>query len=190
MFNPYSQAWSNTNSSNTNNGQPSIFGALPFPSPESLPTFFTFRFTSFNPTIMNSVVVGPQSRPYFRVISDAPILGVTVLQNSNGRNIALVQWHRHPEVEVRNVFSRQRSSQMLPLSSNQSSRTMTINGETYNFTPQENFIGLYSSTEMLGRVSRSEGSVTLELTGEAIRLGLLEPSITAVFLLQCGRNID
>jgi hypothetical protein len=32
--------------------------------------------------------------------------------------------------------------------------------------------------------------VTLELTGEAIHLGLLEPALVATFLLQCGRNID
>ncbi|KAJ7289397.1 hypothetical protein C8J57DRAFT_1047026 [Mycena rebaudengoi] len=194
MFNPYSQGWPNSGASSSNNGRPSIFGALPFTSPETQPTFFAFHFTSFNPTIMNCAVVGPQSKPYFRIMTDAPIPGVSVFQNSNGVNIALVQWNRHPEVEVRSFFTRRPTSQMLPLSPDQSYRTMVVNGRTYSFIPQENFIGLYSSSsppEMLGRISRSQnGTVVLELTGEAIHIGILEPSIVSAFLLQCGRNID
>lgn len=40
------------------------------------------------------------------------------------------------------------------------------------------------------RISRQEASVTLELTTEAIQIGLLEVCIAATLLLQCGRNID
>ncbi|KAJ7509558.1 hypothetical protein B0H11DRAFT_1846605 [Mycena galericulata] len=189
MFNPYSQGWPGSNS---NTGTPSIFGALPFPAPDSLPTFFSFRFTSFNPTVLNCTIIGPKSRPYFRIMTDAPMPGVTVFQNSNGQNISLVQWHRHPEVEMRNV-SRQRTSEMLALSNDQSSRTMSVSGRTLTFTPRDNFIWIYSGgtqPEVLGRISRSQDTVTLELTGEAIHLGLLEPAVVATFLLQCGRNID
>ncbi|KAJ7698063.1 hypothetical protein B0H17DRAFT_927786 [Mycena rosella] len=158
MLNPYSQGWQSA-------------GASP-------PTH-----TSFSPTIMNCIVVGPQSRPYFR-IEDAPILGVSVFQNSNGQNIALVQWHQHPEVEIRNIVTRQRTSEMLSLSPDQSSRTMTVSGATVTFTTRDNVIWI------LRRISRGQGTVTLELTGEAIRLGLLEPAMLATFLLQYGRNID
>ncbi|KAJ7103846.1 hypothetical protein C8R44DRAFT_834601 [Mycena epipterygia] len=189
MLNPYTQGWQNAGG----NGRPSIFGALPFTSPNALPTFFSFRFTAFNPTILNCNVVGPQSRPYFRIMTDAPMPGVTVFQNSNGQNMALVQWHRHPEVEIRGTISRQRTAEMLPLSTDQSSRTMTAGGATLSFTPRDNFIYIYSGTsqpEMFGRISRGQDKVTLELTGEAIHLGLLEPIVVATFLLQCGRNID
>ncbi|KAJ7166839.1 hypothetical protein C8R46DRAFT_1271865 [Mycena filopes] len=189
MLNPYTQGWQNPGNSNPNNGRPSIFGALPFPA-NSAPTFFSFRFTSFNPTILNSNVIGPQSRPYFRIITDNPLPGVTVFQNSNGQNIALIQWHRHPEVELRNVVARQRTSEMLSLSPDQSSRLMTINDATFTFTPRDNYIWLSSGTELLGRISRGQNTVTLELTGEAIHLGILEPAVVATFLLQCGRNID
>ncbi|KAJ6511635.1 hypothetical protein DFH09DRAFT_941973 [Mycena vulgaris] len=193
MFNPYSQGWQNTGGAASSNGRPSIFGALPFTSPDTLPTFFSFRFTSFNPTILNCTIIGPQSRPYFRIVTDAPIPGVSTFQNSNGQNVALVQWHRHPEVEIRNIVSRQRTSEMLSLSPDQSSRTMTVNGSTFTLTPRDNFIWLYSTAsqpEILGRISRGQGTVTLELTGEAIHLGLLESAVVATFLLQCGRNID
>jgi hypothetical protein len=116
MFNPYSQNWHGQGSSS---GGPSIYGALPFTSPDTLPTFFSFRFTSFNPTVLNCTVIGPKSRPYFRITTDTPMPGVSVFQNSNGQNIALVQWHRHPEVELRNTVERQRVSEMLSLSPDQ-----------------------------------------------------------------------
>ncbi|KAJ7736589.1 hypothetical protein DFH07DRAFT_753415 [Mycena maculata] len=194
MLNPYSQGWQNTGASGlSSNGRPSIFGALPFTSPGALPTFFSFRFTSFNPSVLNCIIIGPQSRPYFRIVTDAPIPGVSVFQNSNGQNMALVQWHRHPEVEVRNIITRQRTSAMLALWTDQSSRTMSVNGATFTFTPRDNFIWIYSTAsqpEILGRISRDQDTITLELTGEAIHLGLLEPAVVATFLLQCGRNID
>jgi hypothetical protein len=109
MFNPYSQSWQ---------GQ-SIYGALPFTSPDALQTFFSFRFTSFNPTVLNCTVIGPESRPYFRITTDTPMPGVSIFQNSNGQDIALVQWHRHPEVELHNIVERQRVSGMLSLSPHQ-----------------------------------------------------------------------
>jgi hypothetical protein len=44
--------------------------------------------------------------------------------------------------------------------------------------------------QVYAQVSRGEGTVTLELTAEAIQIGLLEICATATFLLQCGRSID
>lgn len=53
---------------------------------------------------------------------------------------------------------------------------------------------MYSSglgaPQIYSRVSREEGAVKLELTTEAIQLGLLEVCVAAAILLQCGRNID
>ncbi|KAF7300584.1 hypothetical protein HMN09_00943400 [Mycena chlorophos] len=197
-FNPY-QGWA-APSGTASGSRPSIYGALPFPGPPSnLPTLFAFRFTSFAPTILNCIVIGPapQSRPYFRILTDAPMAGVTVFQNAGGNNFALCQWHRHPEVEIRGVVPRQQTRNMLSLTEDQSARTMTAthaNGSTtMTFIPRDNFIWIYSNAaepELLGRISRSSTSVTLELTGEAIHIGLLEPVVVATFLLQCGRTID
>ncbi|KAJ7148549.1 hypothetical protein C8R43DRAFT_889075 [Mycena crocata] len=193
MFNPYSQGWQGPGGSSSQNGRPSVFGALPFTPPATLPTFFSFRFTSFNPSILNCTIIGPQSRPYYRIITDSPMPGVSVLQNSNGQNIALVQWHRHPEVEIRSIISRQRTSEMISLSPDQSYRTMSLSGTSFTFTPRDDFIWIYSTAtqpEIFGRITRGQGTVTLELTGEAIHQGILEPAVVATFLLQCGRNID
>jgi hypothetical protein len=44
--------------------------------------------------------------------------------------------------------------------------------------------------QVYAQVSRDEDSVTLELTAEAIQIGLLELCVAATFLLQCGKNID
>jgi hypothetical protein len=45
-------------------------------------------------------------------------------------------------------------------------------------------------TEMLARISRAKGFVTLEIAASAIHAGLLETIITATFLFLCDRNID
>ncbi|KAK6997230.1 hypothetical protein R3P38DRAFT_2563736 [Favolaschia claudopus] len=186
-INPYSQGWQSSGSA------PSTYGAVPFSSPNALPTFLSFKFTSFNPTVLNCNIIGPKSRPYFRILTDAPMPGVTLVQNQNGQNIALIQWHRHPEVEIRNILERQRTSEMLGLTPDRASRMMTVNGMTLIFMPRDNYIWIYSNAsqpELLGRISRAQNAVNLELTGEAIHLGLLEPAVVASFLLQCGRNID
>ena len=47
-----------------------------------------------------------------------------------------------------------------------------------------------SAPRVLGRISRVPTSVTLELTPEAVQLGLLEPALVATALLSCGHNID
>jgi hypothetical protein len=44
--------------------------------------------------------------------------------------------------------------------------------------------------QIYARVAREEGAVALELTSEAIQIGLLEVAVAAALLLQCGRNID
>ena len=47
-----------------------------------------------------------------------------------------------------------------------------------------------SAPKVLGRIARVPNMVTLEMTQEAMQLGLLEPSLIATVLLSCGHNID
>ncbi|KAJ7905913.1 hypothetical protein B0H13DRAFT_2274370 [Mycena leptocephala] len=181
MLNPYSQGWQNTGQSRANNGGPSIFGALPFTSPDPLPTFFSFRFTSFNPTILNCNVIGPQSRPYFRIMTDTPMPGSPSFRIQMAKTS---HWFNGIDILRLNYEISWQDS---------GSRRMTVNGATFTLTPRDNFIWIYSTgsqPELLGRISRGRNAVTLELTGEAIHLGILEPAVVATFLLQCGRNID
>ncbi|CAK5283434.1 unnamed protein product [Mycena citricolor] len=189
MLNPYAQDWNHPNGASA---PPSVFGALPSVA-KALPTFFTFRFTSFNPSIMNCTVMGPQATAYFRIITDTPMAGVSVFQNATGGTFSLVQWNQHPDVEIQGVAARQPTSSLLSLSHDRSYRSFTwADGSALLFVPRDNYIWIYynSLEQILGRISRGRDWVTLELTGEALRLGLLETSVVATFLLQSGRNID
>ena len=47
-----------------------------------------------------------------------------------------------------------------------------------------------SKTLFLARIMRGTTTITLEVTPDAIQLGILDSIVTATFLLQCGRNID
>jgi hypothetical protein len=52
------------------------------------------------------------------------------------------------------------------------------------------YTGGPSPPEFLGRISRENGAVRLDMTTYAIQLGLLDATVVAALLLQCGRNID
>src|ERR1700728_443531 len=78
----------------------SIFGMLPYPN--SLPppcSLVPFHFTSFEPTIMNSIVVGPNSMPCYEVKTEPD--GVTMLMNAQGLPVSLIEWQYPPFVEIR-----------------------------------------------------------------------------------------
>jgi hypothetical protein len=158
---PYS-SWHNAGNvqpqwGNGSEQPPSVFGALPSPTFPSKSNLVTFRFTSFNPTILNCDVVGPNSFPYFRVVTDSSMRGYTVLQRE-GKNIALVEWQDHPQVEIRDKMSKKAVSRLLSLSPDRrfasmsfpfnlslicrhlSFRTMHINGQQYTWAPKQNVI--------------------------------------------------
>ena len=111
---------------NSNNGNwdpnsgppPSIVGALPYlnttyPLPPD--DLVKFIFTSFNPTILNCTVLGPNNRPYFFVVTDASMLGYTIWKNAGNKNIALVEWQNSPLVEARGILPKQQASGWLRL---------------------------------------------------------------------------
>jgi hypothetical protein len=98
---------------------PSIVGALPYPHPPSYPLppdeLITFTFTSFNPTILNCTVLGPQNRPYFYVVTDASMPGYTLWKNAERKNIALVEWQNTPLLEARGILAKQQITNWLRL---------------------------------------------------------------------------
>ncbi|KAJ6570845.1 hypothetical protein DFH09DRAFT_916822 [Mycena vulgaris] len=199
MFNPYAQGgWTNAGNSNASSSrgvpQPSIFGALPYPTPVSAPTYMSFRFTSFSPTILDSAVTGPKSRTYFRVKTDSPTVGFTVAHNSANQPMIIIEWLKHPVIEIRDILSKRQTSHWMALSPDKRYRTMTACGKTFVWAPDGQYICLYSSglgaPQIYARVYRDEGEVALDLTTEAIRIGLLEVCVAAALLLQSGRNID
>ncbi|KAJ7080166.1 hypothetical protein B0H15DRAFT_940636 [Mycena belliarum] len=202
MFNPYAQGgWKNTDNPNAlgSSGnfppQPSIMGALPYPTlPGPPPTLLAFNFAAFNPSILNCTVTGPRERVYFRIATDAPMVGFTVFFNAENQPVAIIEWLESPVLEIRGILSKRPIRQWLELSENQSHRKMEARGKMFVWAPGGDYIFLYApgvgEPELYAQVSRGENAVTLQLTGEAIRLGLLEVCVAATLLLQCGRNID
>ncbi|KAJ6459972.1 hypothetical protein C8R45DRAFT_1056190 [Mycena sanguinolenta] len=198
--NPYTQGgWqssSNPRASSSSNTvpQPSLFGALPFVTPNPIPMFVSFRFTSFSPSILNSTVMGPQGKTYFRVSTDVPTPGFTVITNSTNQPTIIIEWRKHPVLEIRDIVPKQQSSQWLALAPEKRYRTMTAKGKTFVWAPDGESVCLYSpglgAPQTYARVTREEGAVALDITAEAIQIGLLDVCVAAALLLQCGRNID
>ncbi|KAJ7780866.1 hypothetical protein DFH07DRAFT_950088 [Mycena maculata] len=201
MFNPYAQGgWRNAANPNAPGSsgnfppQPSIFGALPFPTSPSAPTLLSFSFASFNPTLLNSTVTGPQSRVFFNITTDSPTVGFSVFRDPATHPVVIIEWLEHPVIEIRGILSKRHTSEWLALSQNRSHRKMEARGKSFVWVPGGDYIFLYAAglgqPRLYAQVSRDDDSVTLELSAEAIQIGLLEVCVAATFLLQCGRNID
>ncbi|KAJ7115670.1 hypothetical protein C8R44DRAFT_880095 [Mycena epipterygia] len=193
-INPYA-TWSNSHVRRAVAGVPSVHGALPFAADPSASNLVTFHFMAFNPTILNCTVVGQNTYPYFKIATDSSMPGYTSVKNPDGKIIALVEWKDRPLAEIRNVFSKRRVSDWLVLSRDASHRVMTFNGQQYIWAPKRSTICLYPAgtptPELLARIFRGEdGTVSLELTSTAVTAGLLETSVVATVLLQCGHKID
>ncbi|KAJ7064787.1 hypothetical protein C8F01DRAFT_983428 [Mycena amicta] len=200
-LNPYS-AWSQQSSasgssSSSSSSSPSMYGALPYPNAPGTnpaPNLATFHLTSFNPTILNCYVLGTSSAQiYYTVSTDSQMVGYTVIKTVDGRGVALVEWQKHPRVEVRGAVPKQDTRDWLKLSRDKTYRTMTIRGVQYKWIPDKEYINLYSrgpTAQFYGRISRGDNSVVLEVTGEAMQVGLLDGIVTAAVVLQCGQNFD
>ncbi|KAG7442342.1 uncharacterized protein BT62DRAFT_1010618 [Guyanagaster necrorhizus] len=203
--NPYAQAgWFNPDNADSINNtawspanppQASIYGALPFPPPPTQQSAYSFTF-SYRHSILNSTITGPNDRPYFRVVNDSPSQGKTVIQNHEGHNFTIIEWKSHPVVEIRELLDKQTVASWLPLSSDKTQRAMFARGKWYSWVPYENTICLFTATygstppSPIAKILRGDRTVTLDITGQAIQIGLLEICIVATVLLQSERNID
>jgi len=202
MFNPFAQGgWPSPGSkpcsqeSSANSMPPSIFGALPYPPADAPPIsdFNTLYFTSLTPNLLNVTVVGPGCRPHYHIDTDASMPNYTVLKDTAGKKLALVEWRTHPCVEVRGLLPKQNVRDWLRLSEDKRSRSMQIGGARYMWTPRERYLCLYTTDaapELLARVSKVQRTINLEITSRAIYLGLQESIVVATLLLQSGRPID
>lgn len=118
-MNPYS-SW---NTSGGSNPPPSILGALPSlyaPAPPASAGggVLSFHFTAFAPTILNCTVVGPQSRTFYRLVSDPAASPLsTLVREFEGRTVARVEWDAHANIEIPGHAPKQRVAAWLGLSS-------------------------------------------------------------------------
>ncbi|KAF7330041.1 hypothetical protein MKEN_00268200 [Mycena kentingensis (nom. inval.)] len=205
MFNPYAHGnWPNSNNPNASRPsgtvpQPSIFGALPYPTPTGgpAPSWMNFRFSGAGP--LNCTVTGPHggtTRTYFTVRTEkhgnAP--GFTVVTDHTNQAVVAIEWGQHAVIEVRNIVSKRPTGQWLALAPGQKARQMSARGKSFIWTPDEDDISLYSvglgSPQIYARIFRADKEIILQMTTEAIQIGLLEVCVASALLLQCGRNID
>ncbi|KAJ7450169.1 hypothetical protein FB451DRAFT_1342936 [Mycena latifolia] len=187
-INPYA-TWSNSSVRRAVPGVPSVHGALPFAADPSASNLVTFYFTDFNPSILNSTVIGRNTFPYFKITTDSSLPGYSAVKNPDGKVIALIEWKDRPLVEIRDVFSKRRVADWLALSPDASHRVMKVNGQRYIWAPNKSTICLYPAgtptPELLGRICRGDDG-----TPTAVTAGLLETCVVATVLLQCGHKID
>ncbi|KAH9941576.1 uncharacterized protein BXZ73DRAFT_74797 [Epithele typhae] len=187
-MNPFAQG-------NWNGQSTSVYGALPSLSTPATQLYtVTYTFINFKSTILNSTIVGPDGRTAYIVSTEANAPAYTIFKDTEKRNIGMVQWQPYASVEIRGGSARQRVRDWLRLSSDQSRRIMEANRVQYAWAPMDGFVCLYkvhsSAPRILGRVSRSPTAVSLELTAEAVQLGLTEPALVATAMLSSGHNID
>jgi hypothetical protein len=125
--NPFALGWENPgndqSSSRNNDDDPQpqrpLYGALPYSIPQAKQTV-NFYITSFKPTILNSIIIGPDQRPIMYVVTDPQMPGYTIFRNVRGQSVALIEWQTHPLVEVRGVFSKRRVKDWMKLSADKS----------------------------------------------------------------------
>ncbi|KAF4618791.1 hypothetical protein D9613_010007 [Agrocybe pediades] len=169
-----------------------VYGALPYPSDSS--NFTTYYFTSFKSDVLNCNVINQQGHLAYKIVTDNTMPGYTVIKNAEGKNVSLIEWQSHPMIEIRGLLTKQYVRQWLGLTQEKSSRIMTVRGMQYIWAPRDKSINLYAggprSPTLLGRITRGQGAITLDMTPDAMQLGLLDSVIAASLLLQCGRNID
>lgn len=102
---------------------PSVFGALPYTNPgtssQTQNENLAFTFTSFNTTVLNCIVLGPNNTPQFQICTPS-MPGYTVLNAKNGTRLAAVQWaHSGSNIEVPTLIPSQPIGSFLSRSSDQ-----------------------------------------------------------------------
>ncbi|KAF9460319.1 hypothetical protein BDZ94DRAFT_1223288 [Collybia nuda] len=202
MLNPYAQGgWSNSrNSYSINNDawgnypppQPSLYGALPSSTLPSQPTILTFRFTSLN-SVLNCKVIGSNNQTCFTISTLPQAQASTIFYNQQGKNVASVEWHTHPLVEVHGAVPKQYTSRWIGVAPSKKCRTMEVNCKLYAWVSNSAGMNLVTvgpcQPQLIAQVTHEVNSIQLEITAQAVQDGLLESTVVAAAILYCGRSV-
>ncbi|GLB42172.1 hypothetical protein LshimejAT787_1101870 [Lyophyllum shimeji] len=175
------------------NPPPSILGALPYPTVTYSSSLVTYHITDFAPNVLNSKVVDSRGRVHFIIRTDNEMPGYTAIQNAQQNSIALIEWKSSPTIEIRSLLTKQQVRNWLRLSPDRSARSMEVRGVKYIWAPHNQSINLHASDyarSFLANVTRAPTSIAIQITSDALEQRLLESTVIAALLLQCGRNID
>ncbi|KAL5485577.1 hypothetical protein ACEPAI_6618 [Sanghuangporus weigelae] len=186
---------------------PSVYGALPMSTApatagSSKNGATHFQFTNPNPTVLNSTVVGPHRdgtvHQLVRISTDERLAGYTTFTDVEGRSIALIEWTSSlPRVEVRSSVVKCSAGDWLKLSVDPNLgrpvRRMDVRGSRFVWCPNGDALLLYSQapgSTPLVVATKHRNLVNLEMSDQALSLGLLEPCIAAITLLLSGRRLE
>ncbi|KAJ7245633.1 hypothetical protein B0H12DRAFT_782254 [Mycena haematopus] len=198
-----SNAYSFTGRTTPTPRRPSTQTPVPVPVPSShedvLELDFMCRRNLKSHSILNSTVVGRDGcTPYFHIMTGPE--RKTVFRTNNGRTVAEIEWHGKDGaafVEVPNNVMKQRVSQWLAVASDASHRMMIAHGERYMWIPRSDSICMYHWNpaavghipRLLARIEKEGSTVTLEITVEAVNIGLLDVAVVAATVFQSGCTI-
>ncbi|KAK7039709.1 hypothetical protein R3P38DRAFT_3468583 [Favolaschia claudopus] len=188
-------AYSNTTRSSSH---PATTDLVTFYLTSPTPSHAHANSRSAGVNVLNCTVLDARSsRVQYTISTDNSLAGYTVYKSVlDGRSVGLIEWGRgnlKTSVEVRGAVQKQETKAWLRVSRDQTYRTMTVRGFQYTWSPDNQYINLCSpgpTPTFLGRISRGDETVVIELTPDAIQLNLQDASIVAAVLLLCGQNID
>ncbi|KAF7344753.1 hypothetical protein MVEN_01636000 [Mycena venus] len=153
--------------------QPSIYGALPYFTPEPVDPFVTYTFVSFGATVLNSALFGADNRTRFLITTNesTSVLERTTVEDPGRGRVALITWGKQPSITIDDLEWTIRTSQWLYLSSNRACRTMIVCGEKFSWRPNAGFIELFSleGSDALARISQGAAGVILQVTPKVIQ---------------------
>lgn len=91
------------------------FGALPHYIPVLSPSIITFVFLSPDQDILNCDVTDASFRESYKITTNKRGLGRTTIKRADGEISGIIDWQRHPEIEVPGSFQKERASALLEL---------------------------------------------------------------------------
>ncbi|KAJ7278486.1 hypothetical protein C8J57DRAFT_1465567 [Mycena rebaudengoi] len=160
--------------------------------PDFMPqdALITFTFSSFDGTILNSALVGPDGRQRFFITTAAD---ATVIENSRKKRVGAVVWQPHPRVEIHS--QKQSTAQWLAPASDRSGRTMIARGRRLIWMQNNGNIELLDAEndgeqEPMARIRMDPSGTKLQLSAEAISLRIVREITVSTILLISGRPID
>ncbi|KAF8213967.1 hypothetical protein K438DRAFT_1802648 [Mycena galopus ATCC 62051] len=161
-------------------------------APPPPPNFITFKFSGTKPTIRDSKVTDSWGQTVLTISSTKK---ETTLYNMQGHVFALIEWnHSLPRVRYRGTEVK--SKDFLPLERKSMIRGMTLEGQTYGWKGAADgmSVGLYhpsAPNHCLAYWHNEEHVIHVEVSREACdTAGLLEMCLTAVFLMNCGSQLE
>ena len=108
----------NTIGSDGSSMEQSMYGVLPYGMPSASTGCIIYQFINPNPTILNSIIIGPEKQPLLKLTTDQSLSGYTTFKDVQNKGIALIEWNPLPKVEIRGSLRKVAASEWLSVSMN------------------------------------------------------------------------